>query len=627
MARATKRMQNECGACGQTWYPRGADLSRKCPNCGSRQVGFSGCGCQTILGAIVLFVIIGLIANYIEHFTGDFEAGSSSTSHEEPTSSSALCDEFERGQNLDCADEDCRTRDWPDGRWVAIEGGCWVRFDTITYQHGLWASLWYATLGTPDETSAINDEVVAGYAEALADKLEVLLANKEWEALIELTNEQKKLGVELNADAQLMLTEAMQTSFYEKEITWLGYSVETQPDAALERCNSLRNKTYPLQKTELEPLGLAAKTRIFERDAEALADEPELPQLTKRIVVLSALKVPSDKRALEAALKVLVARLSLAITKQPSESLEQIVELMAADSLWGVFPPGQDPYLDQLSKLKTRAAEELFEDELRELKKTSGLVALALIVRLSKLEAPMDKSELLGQIERVLAEEERRLSGRKLSTKTAQEVLAFAEALRLHTDLLAFARENGDGDLRRRAVALADSAKEVWQIQLIAQIRSELKNRKPIEAVQTLCNASEKLDSTAELEELTKAASDALGEALKGRAKGYVQAMAKRDYKTWRHYESPHLVKPSVSRREFEASAKTWLKQQSEFDPKQLNLVVDEVNVGLCDDRGVVLLRAPDSSSQVVFRLEFALDAEKTNFYPATHLVPTYEGR
>lgn len=35
---ATKRPQNKCKACGSTWFPRGKNLSNKCPNCGSKDV-------------------------------------------------------------------------------------------------------------------------------------------------------------------------------------------------------------------------------------------------------------------------------------------------------------------------------------------------------------------------------------------------------------------------------------------------------------------------------------------------------------------------------------------------------------------------------------------------------------
>jgi hypothetical protein len=36
----TQRPQNECEACGYTWYPRGKNLSARCPNCGSSRTTF-----------------------------------------------------------------------------------------------------------------------------------------------------------------------------------------------------------------------------------------------------------------------------------------------------------------------------------------------------------------------------------------------------------------------------------------------------------------------------------------------------------------------------------------------------------------------------------------------------------
>lgn len=53
----TKRMQNKCKNCKYTWYPRGKDMSIKCPNCGSRNIGFSG---NWIF--LIFVVFIGLIA-------------------------------------------------------------------------------------------------------------------------------------------------------------------------------------------------------------------------------------------------------------------------------------------------------------------------------------------------------------------------------------------------------------------------------------------------------------------------------------------------------------------------------------------------------------------------------------
>lgn len=49
----TKRSQNKCKKCGYTWYPRGKSISRKCPSCGSSEVGFAGSG----IGIIALIVV------------------------------------------------------------------------------------------------------------------------------------------------------------------------------------------------------------------------------------------------------------------------------------------------------------------------------------------------------------------------------------------------------------------------------------------------------------------------------------------------------------------------------------------------------------------------------------------
>lgn len=39
MPQDTKRPENKCLDCRNTWFPRGKDLSDKCPSCGSRHVG------------------------------------------------------------------------------------------------------------------------------------------------------------------------------------------------------------------------------------------------------------------------------------------------------------------------------------------------------------------------------------------------------------------------------------------------------------------------------------------------------------------------------------------------------------------------------------------------------------
>lgn len=53
---ATKRSQNKCRACKYTWYPKGKNLSLKCPGCGGTDVGYAGMGLfgQLGLGALVI---------------------------------------------------------------------------------------------------------------------------------------------------------------------------------------------------------------------------------------------------------------------------------------------------------------------------------------------------------------------------------------------------------------------------------------------------------------------------------------------------------------------------------------------------------------------------------------------
>lgn len=59
-SRETKRWQNICSNCGDTWYPRGRDISNRCPNCGNRDVHFVGTGCTTNV-VIYSLVIVGCI--------------------------------------------------------------------------------------------------------------------------------------------------------------------------------------------------------------------------------------------------------------------------------------------------------------------------------------------------------------------------------------------------------------------------------------------------------------------------------------------------------------------------------------------------------------------------------------
>jgi hypothetical protein len=49
-----KRLLNRCKNCGHTWFPRGFDLSGKCPNCAGEDIDFTG---RFYLGMLVALTV------------------------------------------------------------------------------------------------------------------------------------------------------------------------------------------------------------------------------------------------------------------------------------------------------------------------------------------------------------------------------------------------------------------------------------------------------------------------------------------------------------------------------------------------------------------------------------------
>ena len=55
--KSTKRPLNKCKKCGRTWYPRGSNLSSRCPQCGSSKTTVAGLGIFGTIGGIALVVM------------------------------------------------------------------------------------------------------------------------------------------------------------------------------------------------------------------------------------------------------------------------------------------------------------------------------------------------------------------------------------------------------------------------------------------------------------------------------------------------------------------------------------------------------------------------------------------
>lgn len=75
---STKRSQNKCKACGYTWFPRGKNLSLKCPSCGSTDVSIKGAS----LGVVAVIIVALMIFSDRSPSSRPLESSNASTGAE-----------------------------------------------------------------------------------------------------------------------------------------------------------------------------------------------------------------------------------------------------------------------------------------------------------------------------------------------------------------------------------------------------------------------------------------------------------------------------------------------------------------------------------------------------------------
>ncbi|MFM0336829.1 hypothetical protein [Paraburkholderia fungorum] len=98
-ARNTKRPLNRCASCGKTWYPRGSNLSSRCPKCGSGKTKLAGLGIVGTLGALFLMLVMGghpdrrNDASITPSNSGSIQSGSDTPSSAQLTDSAKAEDE------------------------------------------------------------------------------------------------------------------------------------------------------------------------------------------------------------------------------------------------------------------------------------------------------------------------------------------------------------------------------------------------------------------------------------------------------------------------------------------------------------------------------------------------------
>ena len=80
MAR-TKRPKNRCGDCRNTWFPKGKDLSDKCPRCGSDATEIDPTQMYATLIGIAVVAVIAAIGYFSEDGSSKPAARASGTVH------------------------------------------------------------------------------------------------------------------------------------------------------------------------------------------------------------------------------------------------------------------------------------------------------------------------------------------------------------------------------------------------------------------------------------------------------------------------------------------------------------------------------------------------------------------
>lgn len=103
---ATKRSLNKCVDCKYTWYPKGKDLSARCPECASVNVKYAGMGLlgQLGLGAVIvagIFIFSGKDKNPTQSTTSEVVVGDPISPIEPATSGVTISpnDGTESGKN------------------------------------------------------------------------------------------------------------------------------------------------------------------------------------------------------------------------------------------------------------------------------------------------------------------------------------------------------------------------------------------------------------------------------------------------------------------------------------------------------------------------------------------------
>ena len=278
-------------------------------------------------------------------YLGDFEVQRDGVNaYEAPSLTSAICEETEEGDLMDCvmdADDACISTDRLDGRWVQVEVDnliaddqeCWMHTDALREQPGYWVGIWYATVGDEDDLLLANQNAAVkteAQKELMAETASLHSAG-DWEGLARVAAEHVAFDLSSNTVLMDRFKEAKEQLAYTAKLSELrGLS---NPDAIIAGVEALRAQTYPKDKADLTPIEAKARGVVFARDVKAAPKIRDLGERAQAMAALYAAEYPSDKSALKPVVVDIVGGLEKLAKRKPDSVVRAAKALRDTEGL------------------------------------------------------------------------------------------------------------------------------------------------------------------------------------------------------------------------------------------------------------------------------------------------------
>ncbi|MGB0592056.1 MAG: hypothetical protein ACPGU1_20430 [Myxococcota bacterium] len=301
-----------------------------------------------VMNLVIQLAVWGLIIYSICYpfmYLGDFKAlRDGVNAYESPDMTSAICEEAEEGDLMDCvrnADDECITKDRLDGRWVQIEVDnliaddqeCWMHTDALREQPGYWVGIWYATLGDEDDLllATQNASVKTEAQKELMAETERLHGAGDWSGLTRVAAEHAAFDLSSNTVLMDRFREAKEQLNFSARLAELRG--QSNPDAMIAGIEALRAQTYPKDKSALAAIEAKARGIVFARDVKAAPKIRDLGERAQAMAALYAAEYPADKSALKPVVVEIVSGLEKLAKLKPGSVVRAAKALRETEGL------------------------------------------------------------------------------------------------------------------------------------------------------------------------------------------------------------------------------------------------------------------------------------------------------